>query len=45
MTLRTECRERPAAQKNFKRTMDALFRVPEAGVTKKLKKKSKKGKD
>jgi hypothetical protein len=33
------------AQQKFERTMTALFRVPKSEVTKKLKKKAKRGKD
>jgi len=32
-------------RENFERTMTALFRVPKSAVIKKIKKKSKKGKD
>jgi len=36
--------EGPKAREHFERTMTALFRVPKA-VTKRLKKRRKKGKD
>jgi hypothetical protein len=38
-------REGPRAKEKFERTMIALFQVPKSVVTKKIKKKSKKGKD
>jgi hypothetical protein len=40
-----EYEEGENAKEKFERTMTALFRVPKSVVAKKIKKKSKKGKD
>jgi len=43
--MKPKRRENPDAQKEFERTMTALFRVPKSVVAEKIKAKKKKGKD
>jgi hypothetical protein len=43
--MKKKFEEGPKAKDKFERTMTALFRVPKSVVTKKIKKKPKKGKD
>jgi hypothetical protein len=43
--MKKEFLEGPKAKENFERNMTALFQVPKSVVTKKIKKKPKKGKD